>query len=187
METTFKFITVDFKQILSDAGKLSKASKDINIRISIQPKVAEFHFIGMIRYMEIEEENLCDVLVPFRILKAIAKTQSTSKTTLKIRDGQIEFNGILISDSAIIIQSLISAPEMELTMNAPKLHLLQLRKKHSHVELQRLGLVLEISKVEQSLERSLLEAAKNLGQYGLTYSVLRKVADQIIDDSFVKG
>jgi hypothetical protein len=174
MHTQFTFNSSEFKNLISEVRKLSPRSLKMNVPISIQPYRIEFLFVGISRLLPSSTNNFCDVVIPFRILEAIAKTADTQVITLKVEQGKIEYGKMKITSVNIHIQSLFNNRDSQIPINITPMVLLGLRQKHSEAFLKSKGYLSLIRTEEDRLDRNLKAAVKKLKDYGVTYHILRE-------------
>lgn len=177
MQTTFTVNLADFKKMLTDTKKISKRILKTIVKISVQPHLLEFQFVGIQRTLPAKTETYCDVLVPFDVLFAIAKTSQSSQLTLTFRDGEVQAEDATLLRTSIKVQTLFSNKEMPLPINPSLADILNLRKQYDAEKLIQLNLLSRVELAEQELKHRLHEATILLGDYGVKFSELESLVN----------
>lgn len=175
MKTTLTVSLAAFKKVLTDTKKISKRIQNTIVKLSVQPHLLEIQFVGIQRTLPAHTETYCDVLVPFNVLFAIAKTSPSSQLTLTFRDGEVQAEDATLLSASIKVQTLFSNKEIPLPINPSVADILNLRKQYDAEKLIQLNLLSRVELAEQELKYRLHEATILLSDYGVKLTELESL------------
>jgi len=183
MPTIIKANTKDFAKAITLIGKTIPALRKLgNVKVSVLPNDITIYAPGIEQTVKAETEGYTDMMIPFRLLYGIAKTDKRDMLILTIIDGQIDCGGYTLASSIIKLNTVFSKKEIDLPVNSAKIDILSLRARYSPEQLREYKMLLEIESAERQLEKALLQALIYLEPYGIN----RNDLDELIDNKITE-
>ncbi len=183
MPTIIKTNTKEFAKAITLIGKTIPALRKLgNVKVSVLPNDITISAPGIEQVVKADTEGYTDMMVPFRLLYGIAKTDKRETITLTITDGQIDCGGYTLASSILKLNTVFSKKEIDLPINPTKIDILKLRAMYSPEQLREYKMLPEIESAERQLENALLQSLYHLEPYGISKNDLDELIDKKITE-----